>query len=69
MDLVMPKMNGLEATNLICAQWPSAKVLAFSAANEEDVFFAALRAGAIGYLTKAAEPSELIAAIRAAAAG
>jgi DNA-binding NarL/FixJ family response regulator len=69
MDLVMPRMNGLEATNLICEQWPSAKILAFSVANEEDVFFAALRAGAIGYLTKAAEPSELIAAIRAAAEG
>src|SRR5512141_2576639 len=41
MDLVMPKMNGLEATSLICEQWPNAKVLAFSVANEEDVFFAA----------------------------
>lgn len=69
MDLVMPKMNGLEATAVICEQWPGAKVLAFSVANEEDVFFAALRAGAIGYLTKAAEPSELITAIRDAAAG
>ena len=69
MDLVMPKINGLEATSLICTQWPGAKILAFSVASEEEMFFAALRAGAIGYLTKAAEPSDLIAAIRAAAAG
>ena len=69
MDLVMPKMNGLEAISLIIQEWPAAKILAFSVASEEEVFFAALRAGAIGYLTKAAEPSDLIAAIRAAAAG
>ncbi len=69
MDLVMPKLNGLEAINLICEQWPGAKLLAFSVASEEDIFFAALRAGAIGYLTKAAEPGDLLAAIRTAAAG
>ena len=62
MDLVMPKMNGLEATALVCQQWPGAKILALSVASEEEMFFAALRAGAIGYLTKAAEPSDLIAA-------
>lgn len=69
MDLLMPKLNGVEATSLICDQWPDAKILAFSVASEEEIFFAALRAGAIGYLTKAAEPGELIAAIRTAAAG
>ena len=69
MDLIMPKMNGSEATGLICAQWAGAKILAFSVASEDDVFFAALRAGAIGYVSKAAAPDELVAAIRTAAAG
>lgn len=69
MDLTLPRMNGLEAVGHICEQWSGAKILAYSVASEDDVFFAALRAGVIGYVTKAARPNELVAAIRAAAAG
>jgi two-component system NarL family response regulator len=69
MDLMLARMNGVEAIGLICAQWSGAKILVFSMASEDDLFFAALRAGAIGYVTKAAEPGELLTAIRTAAAG
>jgi RNA polymerase sigma factor (sigma-70 family) len=69
MDLIMPKLNGVDATELICRQVAGAKILAFTVASDDALFFGALRAGAIGYVTKAAEPEEIVAAIRTVAQG
>jgi DNA-binding NarL/FixJ family response regulator len=69
MDLIMPRINGVEATARINAQAPGIKILAFSVVGDDDSFFASLRAGAVGYVTKSAEPDELVTAIRTVAGG
>jgi two-component system NarL family response regulator len=69
MDLLIPKVNGVEAISLICKQWPGAKILAFSVSSDDSLFFAALRAGAVGYVTKTVEPDELLSAIRTVGGG
>jgi len=71
MDVRMPVMNGVAATELIAA--PSAaggpKVLVLTTFDLDEYVFAALRAGASGFLLKDARPEELLGAIRAVAAG
>lgn len=69
MDLILPRLSGVDAIGLICERAPTAKVLAFAAGSDDALFFAALCAGAIGCVTKAAEPEEVVAAIRTAAKG
>jgi DNA-binding NarL/FixJ family response regulator len=65
MDLVMPELDGIEATRLATEVRPEAKVLVLSSFSDEERVLAALRAGAAGYLTKDASPEQLAAAIRA----
>jgi len=69
MDISMPGMGGLEATERIHAGDPKARVLVLSA--HEDVMHArrVLELGAVGYLTKRSAPEELIEAIREVARG
>lgn len=69
MDLVMPGMNGVAATTEICRRCPSTRVLALTSFEDEELMFAALRAGAIGYLLKNILAADLAAAIREAHAG
>jgi DNA-binding NarL/FixJ family response regulator len=69
MDLVMPGMDGIEATRQLKARWPVIEVVAVTSFLEESKVRAALEAGAAGYLLKDAEADEVAAAIRAAAAG
>lgn len=69
MDLVMPGMNGVAATTEICRRCPSARVLALTSFEDEELMSAALRAGAIGYLLKNILAADLAAAIREAHAG
>ena len=69
MDLVMPEMDGVEATRQICSQVPSAHVLILTTFSTSDGIAAALEAGAIGALMKSVEDASLIAAIRKVAAG
>jgi NarL family two-component system response regulator LiaR len=64
MDLVMPGMNGIEATRLICAQCPGTKVIALTSFLADEQIFPALAAGAAGYLLKDVSPGELAQAIR-----
>lgn len=66
MDLVMPKMNGVEATLAIRQKYPEIQVIALTSFHEEDQVKDALRAGAISYLLKDVSMNELAAAIRAA---
>ena len=65
MDLVMPGVDGVEATRLVHEACPAARVLVLSSFSDEERVIGALRAGADGYLTKDAGPERLAEAIRA----
>jgi two-component system, NarL family, response regulator LiaR len=69
MDLLMPVMDGVTATAAIRAESPRTEVVVLTSVLEDDRVVSAVRAGAIGYLLKDTEPLELVAAVRAAAAG
>ena len=69
MDLVMPGMSGTEATREILTRCPAARVLALTSFSDEELIEGALRAGAIGYLTKNISGAQLATAIRGASAG
>jgi two-component system, NarL family, response regulator LiaR len=69
MDLLMPVMDGVEATKAIRNELPDVEVVALTSVLEDTVVTAAVRAGAIGYLLKDSEPEELHRAIRGAADG
>jgi DNA-binding NarL/FixJ family response regulator len=71
MDIRMPVLDGLEATRLICADPTLAdtRVLVLTTFDLDEYVYAALRAGASGFLLKDAGPAELLQAIRIVAAG
>jgi NarL family two-component system response regulator LiaR len=69
MDLVMPGMDGAEATQAIRTQYPDVQVIALTSFKEEELVQNVLQAGAIGYLLKNVSADELADAIRAAHAG
>jgi DNA-binding NarL/FixJ family response regulator len=69
MDLQMPRVDGPEATRRIRAIDPAARILVLTTYGTDEFIFKALRAGARGYLLKDASADELLAAIRAVAAG
>ena len=69
MDLKMPGPNGIEATRRILAASPHIAVLVVTMYEDDDSVFAALRAGARGYLLKGADEEELLRAIRGVARG
>ena len=63
MDLIMPEMDGIEATRQIAAQCPSVRVLILSSYPEKDLVERGLAAGATGYLLKHAASGEVVKAI------
>jgi len=69
MDLVMPGMDGAEATRAIRERCPQIQVIALTSFKEKELVQGALEAGAIGYLLKNVSADELAEAIRAAHAG
>jgi NarL family two-component system response regulator LiaR len=69
MDLMMPVMDGVTATGIICQRWPQVRVIALTASQEQELVQAVLKAGAIGYLLKNVSIDELAHAIRSAHAG
>jgi DNA-binding NarL/FixJ family response regulator len=69
MDLQMPDLNGIEATRQLARALPSAAVLVLTMFDDDDWVFAAMRAGARGYVLKGAEHHEITRAITAVAAG
>jgi NarL family two-component system response regulator LiaR len=70
MDMLMPGgMDGIEAIKQIHARLPSAHIIALTSYTDDARVIAALRAGAIGYVRKEADPEILLSSIRAAARG
>ncbi|WP_276570626.1 response regulator [Bacillus pacificus] len=66
MDVQMPEGGGIEATRNIIEVNPLCKVIILTTFDQEDYVYDGIRAGAVGYLLKDAEPEELVDAIRAA---
>ena len=64
MDLVMPKIDGIEATRQITSQLKGVRVLVLTSFAADDKVFPAIKAGALGYLLKDSGPFELVQAIR-----
>jgi DNA-binding NarL/FixJ family response regulator len=69
MDLQMPDLNGIDATRELRRAVPEAAVLVLTMFDDDDSVFAAMRAGARGYVLKGAEQHEIARAITAVAAG
>jgi DNA-binding NarL/FixJ family response regulator len=69
MDLRMPGTDGVEATRRIRESTPEVRVLVLTVSEEESDLFAAVRAGANGYLLKGASPAEVADAVRSVARG
>jgi DNA-binding NarL/FixJ family response regulator len=69
MDLVLPALNGIDATERIIASLPQTRIIVLSACVTSEHVYRALRAGARGYVVKDAVGSELVRAIRAVLSG
>ncbi len=69
MDIRMPEMDGIEATRRITGLLPDCRILVLTTFDLDEYVFAALRAGAAGFLLKDTPSAELLAAIRVVAAG
>lgn len=64
MDLFMPGVDGIEATEVIKAENPQARILVLTSFAEDEKVFRAVKAGASGYLLKDATPDEILTAVR-----
>ena len=70
MDLLMPGgLDGIQTTRRLLERMPSVRVIALTASTDEARMMGVLRAGAVGYIRKDAEPETLLAAVRAVARG
>ena len=69
MDITMPGMSGIEATRLIRGEHPEVHVVMLSMLEDDDSLFAALCAGAHGYLLKGSDTEEVLQTVRAVAGG
>lgn len=64
LDMVMPRMDGVEAIRMIISEFPNARILVLTSFSEDEMVFPAIKSGALGYLLKDSLPDELIRAIR-----
>ncbi|MEK4027122.1 MULTISPECIES: response regulator transcription factor [Bacillaceae] len=64
MDLVMPKMDGIEATKRITEKWPEAKIIIVTSFLDDEKVYPALEAGAVSYILKTSKASVIADAIR-----
>jgi len=69
MDLVMPELDGVEATRRIRVASPATKVIALTSFDDDEKVFPAIKAGAAGYLLKDVRPADLADAVRKASRG
>jgi DNA-binding NarL/FixJ family response regulator len=65
MDVQMPSLDGIETTHYVKAHYPEVRVIGFSAHEDPSTVLAMIAAGASGYLSKNADPKELLQAVRA----
>lgn len=64
MDMVMPIMNGAEATEAIVREWPEAKIMIVTSFLDDDKVYPALKAGAVSYILKTSKASRIADSIR-----
>lgn len=64
MDLVMPEMDGIEATKAIICEWPEAKIIIVTSFLDDEKVYPALEAGAVSYMLKTSKADEIANAIR-----
>lgn len=69
MDLVMPKMTGVEATLALLKEWPKAQIVILTSYLDNEKIYPVLEAGARGYMLKTSSADEILAAIRKVARG
>lgn len=69
MDLMMPQMNGIEATKLISSSFPDIKIVMLTSFLEDDKVYQSIEAGAISYVLKTVSAEELIFALKGALKG
>lgn len=69
LDIQMPDLTGIEAAQEICRVAPGVSVVMLTMFEDDESLFAAMRAGARGYVLKGAAPEQIVRAIRAVAAG
>lgn len=69
MDLVMPVMNGVDATKKILRDWPAAKVIILTSFIDDELVYPAIEAGAASYILKTSTAEEIADAIRQTARG
>ena len=69
MDVQMPRLNGVDATRRLAAEAPSVGIVVLTMSEDDGTVFAAVRAGARGYLVKGAEQEEIVRAITTVASG
>ncbi|PFG34870.1 response regulator [Sanguibacter antarcticus] len=69
MDIRMPRLDGLAATEQVLAAHPSTKVIVLTTFDTDDMVFSALRIGAQGFLLKDTAPEQIVAAVQTVAAG
>lgn len=69
MDIQMPGLNGIDGVKAIKARWPEARILMQTVFEDEEKVFAAIRAGASGYILKTAATEDMLKAIRDTHAG
>ncbi|MEV4709229.1 response regulator transcription factor [Actinoplanes sp. NPDC049316] len=69
MDVQMPELNGVEATRRLAAEAPGVGIVVLTMSEDDGTVFAAVRAGARGYLVKGAEQEEIVRAITTVASG
>ncbi|MBN2239616.1 MAG: response regulator transcription factor [Dehalococcoidales bacterium] len=69
MDLLMPKMDGVEATRIIHERWPDIHIIALTSYKEKEYVEGVLKAGAISYLLKNVSAEELMDAVNRAVQG
>ena len=69
MDIVMPEMNGIEATLAILKEWPEAKILILTSYLDNEKIYPVLDAGAHGYMLKTSSAEEILRAVKKVAKG
>jgi DNA-binding NarL/FixJ family response regulator len=69
MDINMPICDGLEATRLIRAEWPDARIVMLTVHDEDEKLFEAIKAGAQGYMLKSLHSAEFLRGVRSALSG